>query len=446
MPKRASKQRRAPAPGTNLTVVGTQWGDEGKGKVVDHLSRRADLVARCQGGPNAGHTVCTGQRTIVLHQIPTGILNRGVDCVIGCGCVVDPYVFNEELAAVRRWRVPLGRRLHVDRRAHMIMPWHRQLDRVREERAGTRRIGTTGRGIGPVYQDKYTRVGIRAEDLLSEDRFRERMKRNLAAANFELMERHKSDPLPFKKTADDYWHATRGLARRVADGSALVEEALAGGKRVLFEGAQGVQLDIDLGSYPFVTTSSTGAWGVPPGLGISPLWMEQVVGVAKAYTTRVGMGPFPTEMTEEDAAAMRELGGEYGATTGRPRRCGWFDAALVRSSVRHNRANALIITKLDILDSFEELKICTGYRRDGRAVAEFDASRAGELEPVFVTMPGWRQPTGRCRRFARLPKAARNYIRRIEELCECPVAMISVGSDRDAMVYGAKTGVLKWMR
>ncbi len=430
----------------NLTVVGCQWGDEGKGKVVDHLSQKADLVARCQGGPNAGHTVCVGSRTIVLHQVPTGILTRGVDCVIGCGCVVDPYVYNEELAAVRKWRVPVGRRLYVDRRAHMILPHHRMLDQVRDEHAGKSRIGTTGRGIGPVYQDKYSRVGIRAEDLLFEDRFLDRFKRNLSSANFELMEKYKADPLPFKKTATDYWQATRGLARRVADASELVEQALAKGTKVLFEGAQGVQLDIDLGTYPFVTTSSTGAWGVPPGLGISPLWMEQVAGVAKAYTTRVGMGPFPSEMTEQDSSELRELGGEYGATTGRPRRCGWFDAALVRSSVRQNKAAALILTKLDILDSLKELKICVGYRHEGRTLNEYDASLAPELEPVYITMPGWHQPTGRSRKFAKLPRQARNYIRKIEDLCQVPVAMISVGSDRSAMVTGAKTGVLKWMR
>jgi len=428
----------------NLVVVGAQWGDEGKGKAVDYLAQSAGMVVRYQGGPNAGHTVCVEGRRAILHQIPTGILTRGVKCVIGCGCVVDPYVFTEELAAVRRWRVPVRHRLMVDARAHMILPYHRQLDRLREEQAARLRIGTTGRGIGPAYQDKVARVGIRAEDLLDEGRFEEKLKRNVAAANFTLMERYKADPLSPKKLISEYWRATRTIAQMVSDGSKIVQDELQRGGRVLFEGAQGVHLDLDLGTYPYVTTSSTGTWGVGPGVGISPLWLEEAVGVAKAYLTRVGMGPFPSEMGREDAEVMRRLGSEYGATTGRPRRCGWFDAALLRASVRYNRFKAVIITKLDVLDSFAEIRICTGY--DGAARwDEFDPRCAGQLKPRYVTMPGWREPTGKCRRYRELPVGARRYLRRIEELVGCPIALASVGSDRLQTVE-VKTGALRWLR
>ncbi len=429
----------------NLVVVGAQWGDEGKGKVVDHLAQSADMVVRYQGGPNAGHTVCFRGREIILHQIPSGILTPGVKAVIGCGCVIDPYTLAEESAALRRLKISYGRRLLIDSRAHMILPYHRMLDTLQDKQRGKRRIGTTGRGIGPAYQDKLARVGIRAADLLHEDIFMDKLRRNVAAANFVLMDRYKADPISFKSLAEDYWKVTRPLARMVGDGSAVVEQELKKGTRVLFEGAQGVHLDLDLGTYPYVTTSSTGAWGVGPGVGISPLWLEQVVGVAKAYTTRVGMGPFPAEIEGSESEVLRKLGAEYGATTGRPRRCGWFDAGLLRASVRYNRFTALVVTKLDVLDSLEEIKVCTGYSLNGRRVREFDAAHAVELEPQYITMRGWRQPTGSCRKYRELPLGARRYLRKIEELVGCPIALISVGSDRTQMVE-MKPGALKWLK
>lgn len=415
----------------NLTVIGTQWGDEGKGKVVDYLSATADVVVRCQGGPNAGHTVRVAGRETILHQIPCGILTRRVHGVIGCGCVIDPYVFNEELTTLGRESIRPGLRLLVDMRAHLILPFHRLLDRQRDATQG---LGVTGRGIGPAYQDKVGRVGLRVADLRDEERFHERLKRNLAAANFLLMELYKAEPLSFKQIAADYWRVSRALAPFVGDGAAYVEEALSCGRRVLFEGAQGTHLDIDLGTYPYVTSSHTSAAGVPAGVGISPLWLEAAVGVAKAYTTRVGAGPFPTELAPSEAAQLRELGHEYGATTGRPRRCGWFDAGLVRAAVRYNRLDGLVLTKLDVLDSVEEIKVGIGYRTGGRQVSEFDPLCVEELEPVYVRMSGWREVTSRCRRYGDLPLNARRYIRKLEDLAGCPVVLASVGGDRRQMV------------
>jgi adenylosuccinate synthase len=428
----------------NLTVVGAQWGDEGKGKVVDYLARTADVVARFQGGPNAGHTVCAAGRQYTFHQVPSGILHPRTTCIIGCGCVVDPYVMATELAELRRARIPRGQRLVLDARAHMILPFHKVLDQAREEQSGRQRIGTTGRGISPAYVDKYARVGLRAADLLSEESFDAKLKRSVAAANFLLMELFKADPLSYKDVRLRYWQATRPLAKMVGDGSRLIDDALRSGKRVLFEGAQGMHLDIDLGTYPYVTSSSTWAGGVAPGTGISPVWIEEVVAVTKAYATRVGMGPFPTELADAESEVLRKLGREYGATTGRPRRCGWFDAPVVRASVRYNRPSALVVTKLDVLDSFKELKVCTGYRRDGRRLDEFDPLRADELEPEYLTMPGWQEDTSACRTGKSLPKNARRYLAKLEELCECPIAFVSVGSDRDQTIPGKRA--LKWLR
>ena len=429
----------------NLTIVGAQWGDEGKGKVVDYLARTAAVVARFQGGPNAGHTVCVERNTFTFHQIPSAILNPKATCIIGCGCVIDPYVFEHELAVLRKKKISPGQRLVVDCRAHMILPYHQQLDRLRDEQSATQRIGTTGRGIGPAYADKVNRTGIRAGDLLTEEVFNDKLKHNVAAANFLLMDRYKAEPIPYKTTAHDYWQATRRIARMVGDGSLMLEDALRRGDRVLFEGAQGMHLDIDLGTYPYVTSSSTWAGGVAPGTGISPVWLEEVVGIAKAYTTRVGLGPFPTEMNDADAERLRALGHEYGATTGRPRRCGWFDAPVVRASVRHNKLQALVITKLDVLDSFEEIKVCRAYRLDGREVSEFDSFHAAEFEPVYETMPGWREKISGCRTFAGLPVRARRYLARLEELCGCPIALVSVGSERNQTIP-YKSRKLRWLR
>ena len=429
----------------NLTVVGAQWGDEGKGKVVDYLARSAGVVARFQGGPNAGHTVCVDRNTFTFHQIPSAILSPKATCIIGCGCVIDPYVFEHELAVLRKKKISPGQRLVVDCRAHMILPYHQQLDRLRDEQLAKQRIGTTGRGIGPAYADKVNRTGIRAGDLLSEEVFNDKLKRNVAAANFLLMDRYKAEPISLKATVHEYWQATRRIARMVGDGSRMIEDALRRGERVLFEGAQGMHLDIDLGTYPYVTSSSTWAGGVAPGTGISPVWLEEVVGIAKAYTTRVGLGPFPTEMNDADAERLRALGHEYGATTGRPRRCGWFDAPVVRASVRHNKLQALVVTKLDVLDSLEEIKVCHAYRLEGREVGEFDPFHAAELEPQYETMPGWREQISGCRTFAGLPLRARRYLAKLEELCDCPIALVSVGSERSQTIP-YKSRKLRWLR
>ncbi len=430
---------------SNLVVVGAQWGDEGKGKVVDFLANTAQVVVRFQGGPNAGHTVYWRSKKYTFHQIPSGLLHRQTRGVIGCGCVIDPYRLNEELAVLSAGRESFFRRVMIDRRAHIILPFHKELDRLHEEQLGEKKIGTTGQGIGPAYQDKFARVGIRAGDLLNEDVFNDKLRRNVAAANFRLMECYKVEPISFKELSTALWKTTRPLVAMIGDGTLFIEKALRGGKRVLFEGAQGTHLDIDLGSYPFVTTSSTVVAGAASGSGISPLWLEEAVGVAKAYTTRVGAGPFPSELPEEEAGRLRELGGEYGATTGRPRRCGWFDAGLVRASVRYNHLSSLILTKLDVLDSFAEIKICVGYRYQGQRLKEFDPFFAQELEPEFITLPGWRESTKTSRSYKDLPLRARRYIAKIADLISCPVALVSVGSSREEIVPVEKEK-LKWLK
>ncbi len=434
----------------NLVVVGAQWGDEGKGKMADYLAQSADMVVRYQGGPNAGHTVCLEGRELTFHQVPSGITNSRAQCIIGCGCVVDPYVFNRELTELRRHKIRPGSRLAVDRRAHMILPYHRLLDRLQDSVGDTTEkrtplLGTTGQGIGPAYRDKYSRIGIRAEDLSSEELLAHKMKRNLAAANFLLMELYKAEPLSFKRLFAEYWQATRTIARLTTDGASMIEAALCRGDRVLFEGAQGMHLDIDLGTYPYVTSSSTWVGGVAPGTGISPLWLEQAVGIAKAYTTRVGQGPFPTELDLADADNLRRLGHEYGATTGRPRRCGWFDAPLVRAAVRYNRLGALIITKLDVLDTLATIKVCHSYRLGSRTISEFDPQIAVELEPQYFELEGWQTSTASCRTWRELPTRARRYLSRLEELVNCPIAVVSTGKDRNQTIVIQPTR-LAWLK
>ncbi len=426
----------------NLTVVGTQWGDEGKGKVVDYLAATADMVVRYQGGPNAGHTVCVRGRQTVLHQIPVGILSRRPKCVIGCGCVLDAEVLQGELAMLREYGVPIEDRLLIDRRCHLILPYHRALDAARDKSQG---IGVTGRGIGPAYQDKFGRCGIRAADLLEEDTFLAHMRRNLALVNYLLMEVYNTDPLSYECLANECWQAGQVVVPMLGDGGVAIERMLRLDRRVLFEGAQGTHLDIDLGTYPYVTASSTGVAGAAAGSGISPLWLEQAAGVAKCYTTRVGAGPFPTELGAAESEYLRRLGNEYGATTGRPRRCGWFDAGLVRTAVRYGRLSALIITKLDVLDSFDSIRISADYLLHGRRKKEFDPFEASRLEPSYVILKGWREPTGRCRKYSELPRAARRYLDKIEDLVECPVALVSVGSERRQMIE-VQNGSLDWLK
>jgi adenylosuccinate synthase len=425
----------------SLVVVGTQWGDEGKGKIVDYLAQKADLVVRYQGGSNAGHSVSSGARSLVFHQIPCGLLNPRARCLIGSGCVLDLGVLKEELRCLTEVGVAYAGRLFIDRKTHLILPYHKLLDRLREDARGQRRIGTTIRGIGPCYEDKYARIGIRFGDLLQEDVFINRLHRNLAFKNFLLMELFHAEPLAERSVRKEFMSYAQEYGSMAGDGSRLVTDALRKGEQVLFEGAQGAMLDIDHGTYPFVTSSSP-AMGATAGVGIGPGRVANVLGIAKAYTTRVGKGPFPTEASGRLANLIRKMGREYGATTGRPRRCGWFDAGVVRYSVRLSGARQLALTKLDILDELATIPIGVGYDSSAGFLADFDPF-VPDLKPRYVELPGWRKPTSGARRLEDLPREARNYIARIEKELDCEVAIVSVGEERDATIVASRK---QWFR
>jgi len=415
-----------------VVVVGAQWGDEGKGKVVDVLAERADLVVRYQGGANAGHTVDTGAGEFVLHQIPSGIL-QGAVCVVGNGVVLDPETFFTELDALAARGVKYDGKLYVSDRAHLTLPFHKLLDRAREKHE---RIGTTGRGIGPTYEDKYGRRGIRVGDL-----------KNLAAASTRVCARvaeanQMLDLLGYAERADATEHVAllERLAPRLlplaVDAGRVVYEALARGEAVLLEGAQGALLDVDHGTYPYVTSSNTTAGGAAVGAGIGPTAIDAVLGVVKAYTTRVGNGPLPTEAEPAIAEEIRRLGGEFGATTGRPRRCGWFDAVVVRYAVRVNGLTGLAVTKLDVLDTFAQIPVCVSYTLDGEELDTMpaDGESIGRVRAVYEQLPGWQKPTSAVRRLADLPAAARAYLDRLQDLARCPVRYVSVGTRRDQII------------
>lgn len=421
----------------NICIVGAQWGDEGKGKIVDLLAGGVDIVARYQGGANAGHTVRVGEREFVLHLVPSGIVHPGVKCLIGNGVVVDPRSLLEELELLQKQGVSVRGRLRISANAHLTLPYHVALDRAREARRGGA-IGTTHRGIGPTYTDKAARTGITVGDLADFGRFREKLLRTLEEKNFVLQRYFGQKPLSYSEIVKNYKKYSEAVRPMVCDGAAWLDRAMAAGKRVLFEGAQGTFLDVDFGTYPFVTSSSTIAGGACTGLGVGPSAVGRVVLVAKAYTTRVGNGPFPSEFAPAMAERVRaKAGDEFGRTTGRPRRCGWFDAALVRRAVRLNGADSLAITKLDVLDGLPELKVCTGYRAHGLASGEFPQSAAGmeRCRPVYRTLPGWRLSTRGVRRYRDLPANARRYVEAIEKLCGARVSMISVGADRSATIF-----------
>jgi adenylosuccinate synthase len=413
-------------------VVGAQWGDEGKGKIVDVLAERADLVVRYQGGANAGHTVHTGSGEFVLHQIPSGIL-QGAVCLVGNGVVLDPETFFTELDTLSARGVKLENKLFVSDRAHLTLPYHKLLDRAREQ---LEKIGTTGRGIGPTYEDKYGRRGVRVGDLRHLERAQEAVAVRLAAANQML------ELLSFEERADAAAH--RELLERLAprllplavDAGRVVYDALQRGESVLLEGAQGALLDVDHGTYPYVTSSNTTAGGAAVGSGIGPTAIDAVLGVVKAYTTRVGNGPLPTEAEPAMAQRIRQLGGEFGATTGRPRRCGWFDAVVVQYAVRVNGLTGLAVTKLDVLDSFAEIPVAVGYRLDGARVDSMpaDLERIDRVEPVYETLSGWQQPTTAVRRLADLPATARAYLDRLQDLAHAPIRYVSVGTHRDQII------------
>ncbi len=420
-----------------VVVVGAQWGDEGKGKVVDVLAERADLVVRYQGGANAGHTVDTGEGggEFVLHQIPSGIL-QGAVCVVGNGVVLDPEQLFAELDALTARGVRTEHKLHVSDRAHLTLPYHKLLDRAREKKE---KIGTTGRGIGPTYEDKYGRRGIRVGDLRNLARAQDLVRSRVEAANQMLGLLHGAGSTE-QASAEEHVHLLERLAPRLlplaVDSGRVVWEALERGESVLLEGAQGALLDVDHGTYPYVTSSNTTAGGAAVGVGIGPTAIDAVLGVVKAYTTRVGNGPLPTEAEPKVAERIRELGGEFGATTGRPRRCGWFDAVVVRYAVRVNGLTGLAVTKLDVLDTFAEIPVCVGYKLDGETIDSMpaDLERIERVDPIYETLPGWRKQLTEARRLADLPAAARAYVDRLQDLAGAPVRYVSVGTRRDQII------------
>lgn len=416
----------------NLAVVGAQWGDEGKGKIVDFLAPRFFLVARFQGGPNAGHTVVIGGTRYALHHIPSGIFHEGVLCLIGAGTLVDPERILEEMAQLRNSGITVEGRLLISSRAHVILPYLRSLDGALEQRLGAQAIGTTRRGIGPAYAWKAERWGIRLADLACPEEVRRRVQQTLDAGVgdwLRLLDAEIPDPAALARKAEEWWESLGPLCGGV---SQALQEALAGGRSVLFEGAQGTLLDIDHGTYPFVTSSSTIAGGIPGSLGVPPRAVERVLGVTKAYTTRVGSGPFPTEETGEVGDLLRKNGHEFGTTTGRPRRCGWLDVVALRHAVQVNGLDGLALTKFDVLSGMDPVRIAVAYEVDGRRTDTFPALTR-QLEsavPVYEDLPGWREPVTSARSMDDLPPRARFYVRRVAELAGCPVSIVSVGPDR----------------
>jgi adenylosuccinate synthase len=419
----------------NIVIVGTQWGDEGKGKIIDILSSQVDYIVRYQGGNNAGHTVVVGGREYIFHLIPSGILHKGKICCIGNGVVVDPSVLLKEINDLSSAGVRIDGRLKISGLAHVIMPYHRILDQLRESK-GTHKIGTTGRGIGPCYADKITRCGIRMMDLLNPAVFRTKLKDNLREKNeiFSKVYAHKG--FSFEKIYREYLSYGRILSRYISDVHLLLNEVIRKKKDVLFEGAQGTFLDIDFGTYPFVTSSSATAGGAAIGTGVSPVKLDKIIGVAKSYTTRVGEGPFPTEFPAAFNKFMREKGNEFGATTGRPRRCGWFDSVMVKEAVLLNGISELAIMKLDILDGLKTIKICTGYRYKGRIFKEFpyDLQVLKNASPVYKEMPGWDMAIRKIRRYKDLPKEAKDYLDYLKDLLGTKISMISLGSAREETI------------
>ncbi len=413
----------------NLVVLGAQWGDEGKGKIVDLLTPHFSIVGRYQGGHNAGHTVYVNGTKFILRLIPSGILHPGVTCVIGNGLVVDPTALFAEVDELIKAGVDVDNRIVISDKAHLILPYHRDLDLLAEARRGERKIGTTSRGIGPAYEDKIARRGIRVGDLANPAGLEQNVRDNVTARN-RLVQDSTMEWQPV--LAQLLKHAER-MRPMVRDVSVMLSEAMRDGKRILFEGAQGTLLDIDHGTYPYVTSSNASIGGVCTGLGVPPRAIGQALGVVKAYTTRVGEGPFPTELSGEMGNRLRESGSEYGAVTGRPRRCGWFDAVAARYASRINGLDGLALTKLDVLDGLEKIDICTAYRCGGRTLTEFpsDVTQLAACEPIYESMPGWSTPTAGVRTFAALPAAARRYIARLEEVSGVGAAIVSTGSERD---------------
>jgi len=418
--------------GKNVVVLGTQWGDEGKGKIVDLLTDQASAVARFQGGHNAGHTLVIDGEKTVLHLIPSGILRDNVVCMIGNGVVLSPEALLKEIKGLEEADVPVRERLRLSPSCPLILPYHIAMDQAREVARGKAKIGTTGRGIGPAYEDKVARRGLRLADLLDKERFAEKLKEVIEYYNFQLVNYYKVDAVDYQTVLDEALAMGDELAPMVADVTAMLHDLRKSDKNIMFEGAQGSLLDIDHGTYPYVTSSNTTAGGTSTGSGFGPLYLDYILGITKAYTTRVGGGPFPTELHCEVGEGLAERGHEFGSTTGRARRCGWFDAVAVKHAIQINSISGLCLTKLDVLDGMEEINICVGYTdAAGNAVDSLSGSEDYEaVKPVYETMPGWAGSTVGAKSMGELPAEAVAYIKRLEELVEAPVDIVSTGPDR----------------
>ena len=421
---------------SNVGVVGVQWGDEGKGKVIDFLSSYADVIVRFQGGANAGHTIVIGEEKIILHLIPSGILHEGKYCVIGNGVVLDPEVLEKEITELKK----LGymkddKKFLISGLTHLIMPYHKKLDALKESKS-TKKIGTTGRGIGPAYEDRTSRMGIRVVDLLNKKVFREKVKENLAIKNFIIRRYYKDEGFKLMDILGRYDGYRKLLKKHTVDVVSFLEKCRTKKKTILFEGAQGTFLDVDHGTYPYVTSSNTTSGNISVGSGVPPTSIDYVLGICKAYTTRVGEGPFPTELSDPEGDLMRKIGDEYGATTGRPRRCGWFDAVLVRRSVQLNGIKGLSIMKLDVLDGFEKIKMCVKYKIGKKYYSEppMDVSGYYKCEPQYEEMDGWKTSIQNVRTYEDLPANAKKYLKRIEELVGAGIDIISTGPDRESTI------------
>ncbi len=419
----------------NVIVIGAQWGDEGKGKITDLLSKSADIVVRYQGGVNAGHTIVVEGQTFKLHLIPSGILYPDTDCIIGCGTVIDPQVLIGELEQLAKLNIST-KNLQISETAHVTMPYHRLIDVAAEQRRGEHKIGTTGRGIGPTYADKSERTGIRVLDLMDEKGLRKQLKWAIDYKNVILEKLYEIAPIDPEAVIEQYLQYAEVLRPYVVDTSLKIYDAIKRRRNILFEGAQGTLLDLDHGTYPYVTSSNPVAGGACIGTGVGPTAIDRVIGVAKAYTTRVGEGPFPTELKGEIGEQLCDRGAEFGTTTGRKRRCGWFDAVIGRYAVRINGMDCLAITKLDILDELEEIKVCIAYEIDGVEFKDFprNSRRFAQCRPIYKVLPGWKQSTENCRTLEDLPRQALDYLKFLAELMDVPIAIVSLGASRDQTI------------
>lgn len=422
---------------SNTIVIGAQWGDEGKGKIIDILSKNADYVVRFQGGNNAGHTVVVGTEQVILHLIPSGILHKNKICVIGNGVVIDPEALLSEIAYLKKRNIDVKNNLRISDRAHVIFPYHKILDKLREEKFRKIKIGTTGKGIGPCYTDKFARGGIRIGDLLNKKLFKNKLKCNIDEKNAIFSKVYKHKKYRFDKIYEEYLDFVNIIKPYICDCSVLLNQAMKKKKKILFEGAQGTLLDVDHGTYPFVTSSNSTAGGACIGTGIGPSKINKSIGIVKAYTTRVGEGPFPTEFSSVLMKKIRTIGKEFGATTGRPRRCGWFDAVVVKHAVDINGLDKIVVTKLDVLDQMPKLKICTGYKYKGKTYKNFpaDIEVLWKAKPIYEEWPGWLKDTTKTKKFSKLPLNAQKYLNRLSKLVGAKIEAVSIGSERNQTLF-----------